>query len=148
EPAPEVAPQHCDAADHTWVSGQAPSGHGQIIERGGPHEILSEASPNPPGPDTLLAGALRAKVDEADGLEVDAFGDPAEHPRPMAVDAVPHHLTDKSADLPEAGDPIEFGHADGHLAPADLRNQRASLRMHEPRLPGRGPNARIALHPL
>src|SRR5271165_4578608 len=113
-----------------------------MVKRRGTHEILPEAVPNPPGPDTLLAGAGGAQVDEADGLEIDALGDPAEHAGPVAVDAVPHHLAHEAADLLEAGDPVELGHADRHLVPADLRHQRAALRVDEPRLAGGGPDAR------
>ncbi len=42
--------------------------------------------------DALMAGALRAQVNEAKGLEIDAIGDPVKHAGPVAVDATPHHL--------------------------------------------------------
>src|SRR5262252_6598480 len=148
KPAPEVAPQHGHAADQHRVSRQTVDGDHQIVEGRGAHEVLPEPDPKPPGPDALMAGALRAQVDETDGLEIDALGDPAEHATPMAVDAVPHDLAHEAADLLEAGDPVELGHAHRHLVPTDLRHQRATLRVDEPRLAGGGPEARIALHPL
>src|SRR5271165_2992546 len=119
-----------------------------MVKRRGTHEILPEAVPNPPGPDTLLAGAGGAQVDEADGLEIDALGDPAKHAGPVAVDAVPHHLAHEAANLLEAGDAIELGHPHRHLVSTDFRHERAALRVKEPRLAGGSPNARIALHPL
>src|SRR5271165_2429876 len=148
EPALEVAPQHGHAADQHRVSRQAIDNHHQVVERRGTHEVLPEPDPNPPGPDALMAGALRAQVDKADGLRTEALGDPAEHAGPVAVDAVPHDLAHEAADLFEAGDPIELGHADRHLVTTDFRHQRAALRVDEPRLAGGGPDARIALHPL
>src|SRR5438046_346794 len=68
EPAPEVTPQHGYAADHRGMRRHTDGRHRQIVERRGAHEILSEPRPNPPGPDALLAGALRTQMDEADGL--------------------------------------------------------------------------------
>src|SRR5215471_17878259 len=65
-----------------------------------------------------MASALRAHVDETDGLEVDALGDPAEHASPVAVDAVPHDLAHEAADLLD-GDPVELDHAHRHLVPAE-----------------------------
>src|SRR5689334_20032965 len=79
EPAPDVAPQHGDAADHRGVSGHASDRSGKIIERRGSHEILSESGPNPSCPDALLTGTLRTQVNEPDGLQIAALGDPAEH---------------------------------------------------------------------
>src|SRR4030088_1573087 len=87
-------------------------------------------------------------MNEADGLEIDTLSDPAEHTGPVAVDAVPHDLVHEAADLLEAGDPIELGHADRHLVATDLRHQRAALWMDEPGLAGSGPDPRITLHPL
>src|SRR5205823_1616184 len=101
EPAPKVAPQHGNTADQHGVSRQAGDGHAQIIQWRRAHVVLPEPGPQPPGPDALLAGALRAQVNEADGLEGNAFGDPAEHAGPMAVDAVPHDLAHEAADLLE-----------------------------------------------
>src|SRR4051812_16266505 len=97
------------------MRGQAVAGDREVIERRGAHEVLAEAGAKPSGPDALLTGALRAQMHEADRFEIDALGDPAEHARAVAVDAVPHHLAHEAADLLEAGDPIEFGHADRHL---------------------------------
>ena len=148
QPASQVTPEHCDAADQRRMRRQAIDRHRQIIERRGAHEILAEAGAQPSGPDALVAGALRTQMNEANGLEVDALGDPAEHARAVAVDAVPHHLAHEAADFLEARDPIELGHADRHLVAADLGHQRAVLRMHEPRLARRRADARIALHPL
>src|SRR5262249_4415925 len=109
---------------------------------------LSEPGPKSPRPDALLAGALRAQVNEAEGFKIDAFGDPAEHAGPVAVDAVPHHLAHKAADLFEAGDAIKLGHADRHLIPTEFWHQCAALRVDEPRLAGGGPDSGIALHSL
>src|SRR5882672_5254849 len=148
EPAPEVTPQHGHTADQHRVRWHAVDGHCQVVEGRGTHEVLPEPGPKPPGPDALLARALWAQMNEANGLEIDALGDPAEHAGPVAVDAVPHDLAYEAADLLEAGDPIKFGHAHRHLVSADLRYQRAALRVDEPWLTGGGPNARIALHPL
>ena len=85
---------------------------------------------------------------EAEGLEIDALGDPAEHAGAVAVDAVPHDLAHEATDLLEARDPIELGHAHRHLVPADLLHQSAAQRIDEPWPAGGGPDARIALHPL
>ncbi len=87
-------------------------------------------------------------MDEAEGLEIDTFGNPPEHAGPVAVDAVPHHLAHDAADLQETADAIELGHPDRHFVPADFGRQRTALRVDEPRLAGGGPDARIALHPL
>jgi len=65
-----------------------------------------------------MASALRAHVDETDGLEVDALGDPTEHASPVAVDAVPHELAHEAADLLD-GDPVELDHAHRQLVPAE-----------------------------
>ena len=78
----------------------------------------------------------------------EAFGDPPKYATTVAVDGVPHHLADEPPDLLEAEDPVELGRTHRHLVPADLRHQRAALRVDEPRLAGGGPDARIALHPL
>src|SRR6185312_14442490 len=110
EPASEVTPQHGYAANQYWVCRQVIDGHCQVVEGRGPHEVLPEPGPKPPSPDALLARALRAQMNEADRFEIDALGDPAEHPSPVAVDAVPHDLARESANLIEAGDPIELGH--------------------------------------
>ena len=96
----------------------------------------------------LLASALRAQVDEAEGLEIDALGDPAEHSGAVAVDAIPHDLAHEAADLLEAGNPVELGHAYRHLVPTDFWHQRAALWMNEPGFARGGPNASITLHPL
>jgi hypothetical protein len=37
----------------------------------------------------------------------------------MVVDAVSHDLAHEAADLLEAGDPVELGHAHRHLVPAE-----------------------------
>jgi hypothetical protein len=58
-----------------------------------------------------MTGTNRAQVNETKRLEIDALGDPAEHPGTMAVDAVPHYLSYKAADLLEARDPVKLGHA-------------------------------------
>ena len=41
--------------------------------------------------------------------------DPAELPRLVAVDRVPHHVADEAADVLEAGPAVELRHADRHL---------------------------------
>ena len=64
----------------------------------------------------------------------------------MAIDAVPHHLADESPDLPEAGDPVELGRPHRHLVANGLRDQRPSLGVREPGLPGGRPQARLDLH--
>jgi len=74
-----------------------------------------------------VTGALWAQVDEAEGLEIDALGDPAEHASAVAIDAIPHDLADEAADLLEAGNPVKLGHAYRHLVPTDLWHQRATL---------------------
>ena len=127
QPASEVTPQHGDAADQRRMRRQAGDRHRKVVERRGAHEILAEAGAQPSGPDAVVAGALRAQMNEANGFEIDALGDPAEHAGAVAVDAVPHHLTHEAADFLEAVDPIEFGHADRHLVAADLGHQLAGL---------------------
>ena len=87
-------------------------------------------------------------MNEADRFEIDALGDPAEHAGAMTVDAVPHHLAHEAADLLEAGDPVELGHADRHLVAADFRHQCAASRVDEPRLARCRSDPRIAFHPL
>src|SRR5262249_14947800 len=144
EPASEIAPQHGRAANRYRVSGQAVDRHGQVVERRGSHEVLPEPGPKSPGPDALLARALRAQVDEADGLEIDALCNPAEHAGFVAIDAVPHDLAYKAPDLFETGDPVELSHAYRHLVPAHLRRQHAALRVDKPRLTGGCADARIA----
>src|SRR5690242_19090572 len=42
---------------------------------------------------------------------VPAASDPSVHPAAMTIDAIPHHLADKSADRLEARHAIEFGHS-------------------------------------
>jgi hypothetical protein len=148
QPAPEVPPQHGHTPDQYRVGRQAIDGDGQIVERRGPHEVLPEPDPQPPGPDALMAGALRAQVDEAEGLEINALGKPAEHTGAVTVDAVPHDLAHEAADLLKAGDSIELGHAHRHLVAADLRHKRTAVRMDEVGLAGSGSDPRIALHPL
>src|SRR5262245_17167181 len=85
KPAPEIAPQQGHAADHHRVSGQAVDRDRQVVEGRGAHEVLPKPDPKPPCPDALMAGALRAQVNETDQLDVDALCDPAEHARPMAI---------------------------------------------------------------
>src|SRR5437763_10594357 len=86
EPTPKVAPQHGYAADQQRVGGEAVEGNRQVIKGRGAHEVLPEPGPKPAAPDALLAGALWAQVNEADGLENGALGDPATHAGPVAVD--------------------------------------------------------------
>src|ERR687891_2009521 len=86
-------------------------------------------------------------MDDAERFVVDAFHDPPEHPRAMAVDAVPHHLFDKPADLAEAGLSIKLGHADRHLVTAHFWYEGTGARMHEPRLSGCRAEAWLGLHP-
>src|SRR5262249_18032390 len=112
------------------------------------HEILPESGPKPSGPDPLVTGALRTQVNEAKRLKIATLGDPAEHTSAMTVDAVPHDLAHESADLLEADDLVELGHAHRHLVAADLGHQRPALRVHEPWLARGGADARIALHAL
>src|SRR5437660_3330123 len=112
-----------------------------MVERRGTHEVLAIPHPKTPSPNTLMAGALRTQVDESEGLDIDALGDPAEHAGPMAVDAVPHHFPYEATNFLEAGDAVEFRHSDRHLVTAQLRNQGAPPRMDEPWLTGGGPEA-------
>src|SRR4051794_16479501 len=121
-------------------------GDRQVIHGRGSHKILAEPGSDPPGPDTLMARALRAEVNKAQCFGVDAFGDPTEHARSVAVDAVPHDFRNKTTDLFEAFHAIELGHPDRHLVAADFRDQGGSARMREPRLAGCGADARVALH--
>src|SRR6516225_8311059 len=108
EPAPEIAPQHRRTADQHRVTRQAIERHCQVVNGRRSHEVLPEPGPKPPGPDALLTRPLWAQMNEANGLKIDALGDPAEHTGPVAVDTVPHDLAYEAADLLEAGDPVEL----------------------------------------
>ena len=91
---------------------------------------------------------MRPQVDEPQSLVVHALRHPAQHAAAVAVDAVPHHLPHEAADLPEAGHPVELGHAHRHLVAAHLRDQRAVCGVHEVRLSRGGAEPGLGLHPL
>ena len=65
-----------------------------------------------PDIDALLARAHGAQVHETQVWLVPAARDPAVHAAAVAIDAIPHHFSNKSADRLEAGHAIEFGHAE------------------------------------
>src|SRR5690606_10307004 len=117
-------------------------------ERRRAHEILAETVPYPTPYDAAIARSHRPQVQDAQVLVVERARLPAEHPRPVAVDPVPHHLPDEAADLAKTRDPVELRHAHGHLVAAGLRHELSADRVVEPGLAGAGPEARIRLHAL
>src|SRR5262249_24468966 len=98
--------------------------------------------------DPPIARPHRSEMEKAEGRSVDALGDPAQHATAMAVDPVPHDLTDEPTDLAKARSPLELRHPHGHLVAADLGNERAGSRVHEVGLAGSSAEAGRRLHAL
>src|SRR5438132_4375927 len=144
--AREVPPEHRRAAIQHRALRQAVYGAGKKVERRGPHEVLTQPRTHASSPDACLAGTHRAKVQEAKVLVVHGLGNPAEHARAMAIDAVPHHLPDETTDLAEAADPVELRRAQRDLVSAGLWHKRASPGIDEPGLARAGAESRLALH--
>src|SRR5580693_4503946 len=87
-------------------------------------------------------------MDESQRLVVHALGDPAEHPAPVTIDAVPHNLAYESPYLAEAPNSVELGHTDRHLVAANLGNWFPAAGGNEVGFSRCGAEPRIRLHPL
>src|SRR5215472_17318708 len=86
-------------------------------------------------------------MEEAHRLVAQALRQPPQHPGPVAVDSVPHHLSYEPTDLTETGHPVELGRSQRHLFAANLRDQLAGAGMNEEGLAGSRAQARLRLHP-
>ena len=132
--AAPVTPEHRHATDQHRMLKGAKYGTGEMIQRRRTHEILAEARPCAPGPHALMAGALRPEVDETERLLVDALRHPTQHPRAVAIDAIPHHLLDEPSDLGETRSTVELRHAHRHLVAAYFRFECSCTRMRRTRV--------------
>src|SRR5690242_21376359 len=100
--AAEIPPEHRDSAKNDWRPGHPEQRASQHVDWTGPHVILSDTVPHPSRPPVFVAGAHGTEVFEVDRRIVPTDRHPPKHSAAVAVDAVPHQLADKPADLLEA----------------------------------------------
>src|SRR6267378_3812730 len=141
-----VSPKHGQAAQNIgFFADPVDRGSGHEQEAGA-HEIVSKSLAHAAREDALLAGTHAAQMDEPQLGLVPAACDPALHAAAMTIDPVPHHLPDETADLLEAGNPIELRHAEGGLVTVALSDQRPLLL--EVSLPAARTESGVGHHPL
>ena len=127
--ARRIPPKHRNASDQDRVLEQAEYGAREEIDRRRAHEVLTVAGAHAhPLQIPIWLDPIGLQVDEGEVYLVYALGNPSKQVASLAVDSVPHHLTDEPADLTETLHPVET------VMPTDISSPHTSAT----RLPPRG----------
>src|SRR5580658_2355423 len=142
----EPAPQHGETSERIRLLTDASQRARRHVEKPSPHKVLTVSVPHPPYIDTLLTRPHGPQMYEPQLGVVPAARDPTVHATLVAIDTVPHDLTNKSANAFKAGSAVKLRHAERGVIAVSFVDQAALFL--DVGLAATGCNAGILVHAL